>query len=173
MNAITAPTSARHPARRFGRPSGAIAATAAAIAIVGGQASPASAVVEVGAAWAHETVTCNSVNHTITLDVQTVGFGSGVYAGSDLFPYERQMPVYLKVSEFINGRWITLPTWRPVPGASHIVVHQSGVTYWYFHYAFQTPSGAFVYRNEYASGMGPHGGYSDQRGYRALNRCVS
>ncbi|MEP7055311.1 MAG: hypothetical protein ABI912_08700 [Actinomycetota bacterium] len=173
MNASTASESERHSARRFGRFTGAIAATAAAFAIVGGLASPASAVVDAGGAWAQETVTCNSANHRITLDVHTVGFGSGVYAGTDLFPYEEQLPVYLKVSEFINGHWITLPTWRPVPGASHIVIHQRSVTYWYFHFAFQTPSGAFEYRNEYAGGMGPHGGYSDQRGYRALNRCVS
>lgn len=48
-----------------------------------------------------------------------------------------------------------------------------GTTYWYFEYAFQTPSDTFEYRAEWAGGVAAAGWYSDQNGYRSLTSCVS
>jgi hypothetical protein len=173
MNATTAPSSQRRAARRFGRVVGVLTAAAASIGILAGLASPASAFVEAGSAWAQETVTCNSVNHTVTVDFQTVGLPSGIIGGSDLFPYELQSQVYVKISEYVGGRWVTMNTWQPVLGNRRIVVPSRGTTYWYFHFAFKTAQNSFVYRNEWAGGGGTHGLYSNQNGYRALNRCYS
>jgi hypothetical protein len=44
---------------------------------------------------AYETITCASALHTVTLGINTVGFGSGEYGGPMLFPYELQKPADL------------------------------------------------------------------------------
>jgi hypothetical protein len=160
-------------ARIATRLASAVVAIAATAAVCVGNAAPASAFVESGAAWAQETVTCNSAAHTVTLDIMGVGYGSGQIGGSDLFPYELQMPVYVKVSEYVGGRWVTNNAWQNALGNRHVVVGARGTTYWFFHFAFQTPSGGFVYRNEWAGGGPASGLYSNQRGYRALRSCYS
>lgn len=168
----TAHVSRPRSTRRLGL-LGVMTATAAALAVSVGLASPASALVDAGGAYAMETVTCNSESHTVTVDFNVVGFGSGVYGGTDLFPYELQKPVFVKVTEYINGRPITT-SWKPtVAGHSRFVLAARGTTYWHFQWAFQTPSDDFEYRNEWAGGAGRYGSYGDQRGYRALNRCYS
>jgi hypothetical protein len=166
-------TATRASSPRVRRLAAALCLSAVSFSLVTGLAAPASAQVDAGAAYAYETVTCDSVLHTVTLDINTVGFGSGVYGGTELFPYELQEPVFVKVWEYTDGSWVSTSNWNPVPGVSHLTIPSTGTSFWYFQYAFQTPSGSYEYRDEWAGGVSAAGWYADQNGYQSLTSCVS
>ncbi len=176
MNASTVVSPAARDSRRLSRRTvrsvGLLAAAAATFGLLAGTASPANAMVDAGGAYAYETVTCNSVAHTVSVDTNVVGYGSGVIGGSDLFPYEIQEPAYVQVSEYVGGKWVS-SGWKVANGSRHLSISTRGTTYWYFSYAFVTPQNTLVYRSEWAGGGPASGWYADQRGYRTLPSCVS
>ncbi len=139
-------------------------------------AAPAQADIwQTDGGYAMETVTCNSSEHSVTVDFNVRGEDSGVIAGSDLFPFELVEPVYVTVWEWVGGAWVR-SDWHSINayGPSSIKVDDTtGTTYWYFSYAFATRSGGWDYASEWAHGAGQAGLYSDQNGYTTLTSCNS
>lgn len=167
----TSVASSQRSVRRRGRLLGMLAASAVAIGMIAALASPASGQVDAGGAWARETVTCNRTNHTVTMDFLAVGYPSDVIGGGPTSPYFVPLPVYVKVWQTINGRWVQ-GSWNPIKYSTRVTVPKSGTSYWYFEYAFLTRSNTFLYRGEYAGGGPGYGWYSDGW-YQTLSSCVS
>jgi hypothetical protein len=160
-------------ARRGARLAAGVAVTVASAALLTLVATPASAQVDAGGAFAYENVFCDSVNHRVTVTTHTVGYGSGDFTGGTLlFPAERQLPVWVRLNEYVNGKWLTT-SWVQRNGLGQVVMSIRGTTYWYIDYAFQTKNNTLVYLSEWAGGARNPGWYSDQRGYNSLTSCVS
>lgn len=161
---IDTATSTPHRARRMRRLLGVLTGLGLAGTALTGLASPASATVDAGGAYASEVVLCNSVQHTVTMTFNTVGYFGGVTG---------QLPVYVHVWQYVGGHWVAPTSWAYVPGTRSIQFSRQGTSYYYFEYAFQTPNNTFVTGAEWAGGGPASGWYADQRGYRTLPSCVS
>jgi hypothetical protein len=137
-------------------------------------AGPAAADVEAGYdAQAMETVICDTSTHNVKIVFNVYGEDSGQTDDNYLDPHEIIEPVWLKVWEWTNNNWVISEWHQIVSGVSSVNIPVTGTTYWYFQWAFQTPSGGFDYRGEYAGGAGDYGIYSNPLGYHAVSACYS
>ena len=162
-------------ARRLGALT-TLAAIGATLVTFAGSAAPASAATA-GDAVAYESVACNARLHTVTLNYTSAGHSPGAYNltgdGIQELVDNRPLPVWVQVTYYAYGGWHTMP-WGTLPyGNATKVLPVTGVSYWYFNFAFQTPGGGFDYRSEYAGGrMSAYGWYSSGN-YNSLTSCNS